>query len=167
MEEIERRFLVNELPEDIESSNWIIVEDKIVEDKSGFPHIRIRRIGNTYEINKKYPKDESDVSQMIEESILITKSEYDSLVQVPGFYIGKTRYFYPNGNFIVEINVYMGALEGLIIAEVEFESVEEMYSYQKPKFLGAEVTQMNEFATGSLMHKKFEDLKELIDGLKE
>lgn len=167
MIEIEKRFLVKELPKNLTKHKCKIVRDKIIEDKSGFPHIRVRQNGNEFEINKKYQINNNDVSQMIEESIALTKAEYDSLILAPGLMIGKTRYYYPIEDNIIEINVYEGTLTGLVIAEIEFQSEEKMNRFIKPEFLGAEVTQMKEFATGSLIHKKFEDLKELIDGLKE
>jgi CYTH domain-containing protein len=50
----------------------------------------------------------------------------------------KTRYYIQNGNDTWELDVFHGALEGLIVAELEL-SDEEQY-FAKPDWLGEEVT---------------------------
>jgi CYTH domain-containing protein len=52
--------------------------------------------------------------------------------------IEKTRYYVPSGDHTVEVDVFEGKNEGLIIAEIEFSSVDEIF--EKPEWLGAEVT---------------------------
>jgi 8-oxo-dGTP pyrophosphatase MutT (NUDIX family) len=52
----------------------------------------------------------------------------------------KVRSVVSYGSFQIEIDRYAGELEPLIIAEVEFSSLEESESFQKPDYLGQEVT---------------------------
>ncbi|HLW14700.1 MAG TPA: CYTH domain-containing protein [Flavobacteriaceae bacterium] len=52
--------------------------------------------------------------------------------------IEKWRYLIPVGNHIFEVDIFEGENEGLIVAEVELGS--ETESFQKPAWLGEEVT---------------------------
>jgi CYTH domain-containing protein len=52
----------------------------------------------------------------------------------------KTRYDIPLGNRVVEIDVYGGRHNGLVVAEVEFEDEESAKSFQPPDWLGEDVT---------------------------
>ena len=50
----------------------------------------------------------------------------------------KTRFYIQNGNDTWELDVFHGALEGLLIAELEL--TEEAQFFEKPNWLGVEVT---------------------------
>jgi adenylate cyclase len=50
----------------------------------------------------------------------------------------KTRFYIQNGNDTWELDVFHGALEGLLIAELEL--TEEAQFFEKPNWLGEEVT---------------------------
>jgi CYTH domain-containing protein len=52
--------------------------------------------------------------------------------------IEKERYYIPEGNHTFEVDVFHGRHEGLIIAELELQSEKE--SFEKPAWLGREVT---------------------------
>ena len=55
-----------------------------------------------------------------------------------GRIIEKTRHLVKNGPHTIEIDVYEGALSGLLVAEIELGDENE--SFERPDFLGAEVT---------------------------
>jgi adenylate cyclase len=50
----------------------------------------------------------------------------------------KTRFYIQNGNDTWELDVFHGALEGLLVAELEL--TEEAQFFEKPNWLGEEVT---------------------------
>lgn len=52
--------------------------------------------------------------------------------------IDKTRFEVKSGNHIFEVDVFAGANQGLIVAEVELQSEKE--AFHSPSWLGAEVT---------------------------
>ena len=52
----------------------------------------------------------------------------------------KTRYEIPFGNRLVEIDIYGGKHDGLVVAEVEFEDEESAINFQPPDWLGDDVT---------------------------
>ncbi|MBP5798960.1 MAG: CYTH domain-containing protein [Prevotella sp.] len=69
----------------------------------------------------------------------ITKEEAEQLMRLcePGI-IDKTRWLVKSGNHTFEVDEFYGENEGLVIAEVELRSEDE--SYEKPDFIGQEVT---------------------------
>ncbi|MBP0618050.1 CYTH domain-containing protein [Jiella mangrovi] len=52
--------------------------------------------------------------------------------------IEKTRHLVPNGANTIEMDVYHGALDGLVVAEIELASEDE--TFERPDFLSIEVT---------------------------
>lgn len=54
--------------------------------------------------------------------------------------IEKTRYLIPYKHYIIEIDIYHKNLEGLIIAEVEFETIKDSKEFKPPTWLGQDVT---------------------------
>ncbi|MBO0903208.1 CYTH domain-containing protein [Jiella sonneratiae] len=55
-----------------------------------------------------------------------------------GAVVAKTRHFVPSGGHTIEVDVYEGALAGLVTAEIELE--DEAERFDRPDFLGREVT---------------------------
>ena len=70
----------------------------------------------------------------------------------PGM-IDKTRYLVKSGNHVFEVDEFYGENEGLTIAEVELESADE--SYEKPDFIGEEVTGDGRYYNSFLMKNPF------------
>lgn len=69
----------------------------------------------------------------------ITLSEAENLMKLcePGM-IDKTRYLVKSGKHIFEVDEFYGENEGLVMAEVELAYEDE--PYEKPSFIGKEVT---------------------------
>jgi CYTH domain-containing protein len=58
-----------------------------------------------------------------------------------GRQVSKTRYFVPlDGGLTAEIDLYDGALEGLVTAEIEFPDEATALAYEAPAWLGEDVT---------------------------
>ena len=89
----------------------------------------------------------------------ITRSEWDIQIPVqdamdmmrlclPGKIV-KTRYLIPHGKHTYEVDVFHDLNDGLIIAELELESENE--NYEKPDWLGEEVTGSPEYYNANLI----------------
>jgi adenylate cyclase len=61
----------------------------------------------------------------------------------------KSRYLIPSGKHTFEVDVFHGKNEGLIIAEIELASEDE--SFEKPDWLGEEVTGKPEYYNSNLI----------------
>jgi len=62
----------------------------------------------------------------------------------------KRRHLLPDDGVEVEVDVYEGELEGLIVAEIEFDSEEQARGFEPPPWLGDEVTGDERFLNESL-----------------
>ena len=87
------------------------------------------------------------------------------LICEPGI-IDKTRYLVtsPDGSHVWEIDEFYGENEGLLLAEIELANENE--SFQKPSFVGKEVTGDRRFYNSHMRNYPFKLWKEEILGAK-
>jgi len=136
MEETERKFLVARLPDLSLAQSHRIIQGYI-STATDCSEVRVRQMGDKF---FQTIKGEGDLTRD-EVEIELSKSQFNSLwAETEGRRIEKTRYEIPfNGNTI-ELDVYSGVLEGLVVAEVEFESKAESSQFTPPDWFGEEVT---------------------------
>ena len=67
--------------------------------------------------------------------------------------IDKTRWLVPNGRHTIEVDEFHGDNDGLIMAEIELNAPDE--PYERPDFLGQEVTGDPRFYNKALMSRPF------------
>jgi CYTH domain-containing protein len=67
---------------------------------------------------------------------------------LPGI-IDKTRYYIPAGKHVFEVDLFHGKNEGLVIAEIELSA--ETEEFEKPVWLGEEVTGKPEYYNSNLI----------------
>ena len=142
--EIERKFLVKELPILKEYRNEKIIQGYISTD----PVIRIRQMQDTYCLTVK------SHGHMIREEfeLSITKEQFTSLwTKVESSAIEKIRYFIPvEEHLIAELDLYPGDLEGLMTVEVEFPSAREASDFVSPLWFGADITHDSRYKNNHL-----------------
>ena len=120
--------------------------------------LRLRQKGTQYELTKKVNIDPQDLSLQDEYTIPLTKQEFERLRTVNGREVVKDRYEVPFGKYTLEVDVFRGDLEGLIIIEVEFKNQAERDAFVVPEYFGADVTQENVVAGAYLAGKRYGDL---------
>jgi len=85
-------------------------------------------------------------------SIYLSPVEFDLLSSLPGNILRKTRHYLGNiAGADVSVDVFEGALTGLIMAEAEFGDVEAMANYPMPDFAFLEVTDDIRYTGGRLV----------------
>jgi len=72
-----------------------------------------------------------------------------------GGVIEKTRYEVTFGGFTFEVDEFYGENQGLVVAEIELESEDQ--KFERPHWLGQEVTHLKQYYNASLL--KFPFLK--------
>lgn len=84
----------------------------------------------------------------------ITLDEAEQLMQLcePGI-IDKTRYLVRCGDHVFEVDEFYGDNEGLVMAEVELRSPDE--AYEKPDFIGKEVTSDRRYYNSQLRENPY------------
>ena len=82
--------------------------------------------------------------------IQIPKADAEEIMKIclPGK-IEKTRYIVPSGKHMFEVDVFHDKNEGLVIAEIELDSESE--KFEKPAWLGEEVTGKPEYYNANLI----------------
>ncbi|OGD09677.1 hypothetical protein A2397_03245 [Candidatus Amesbacteria bacterium RIFOXYB1_FULL_44_23] len=160
--ELEKTYLARYLPEGLLKSENKELLDIYIPKSAIHPRLRIRQKGSKYEITKKTPLVAGDASQHTEQTILLEQAEFKALAQTTGKKIHKTRYFYKIDKHSAEIDVFSDDLEGLVLVDFEFSTVEEMNRFKIPDFCLADVTQEEFIAGGMLCGKKYSDIEEQL-----
>jgi adenylate cyclase len=132
--EIERKFLVERLPDDLGGRARRIDQGYLaLDDRSGV-EVRLRRHGDELSLTVKG----AGGLARVEEELFLDEATFESLWPLTeGRRVQKTRHELPGG---IEVDVYDGDLAGLVVAEVEFDSEEESAAFEPPEWFGDEVT---------------------------
>lgn len=144
--EIERKFLVNEIP-----SLSGLRYSKITQGYISFsPETRIRKMDDKYYLTKK--GEGMVVRVEIENEVLKSEGE-KYFEQVISNLIIKTRYYIPYDKHTIELDIYEGIFKGLIVAEVEFESLDEANLFTPPAWFGEDISNNIEYRNKILATK--------------
>lgn len=132
--EIERKFIPLTVPVPLEDCPYHEIEQAYL---STDPVIRIRKEDDSFYLTYK----SGGVLAHEEYNLPLTEASYRKLLaKCDGRILTKRRYLIPLGVYTVELDVFRAPFETLRIAEVEFPSVGEANAFQKPDWLGEEVT---------------------------
>jgi adenylate cyclase len=136
--EIERKFVVSELPPVLERSRSSRIEQGYLAIADDGTEVRVRRRDGAAVLTVKSGGGRS----RLEEEIAIDAERFARLWPLTeGRRLEKTRYLIPAGTGLtIELDVYSGALTGLRVAEVEFGSEEAADAFEPPEWFGSEVT---------------------------
>jgi adenylate cyclase len=144
-DEIERVFKVRQIPKNIQqypSEN--IVQGYLAIDATGA------------EVGERYFETFKGIGrlQRRELEIVLSHDQFNALWPgTEGRRIEKTRYQIDYAGQTIELNVFRGSLEGLVLAEVEFTSREISEDFEHPDWLGEEVTDDVRYKNQSLAQR--------------
>ena len=157
--EIERKYLVRQLPEPLSSYNFHRIAQGYLCTR---PVVRIRKSDDTYYLTYKG----SGLMVREEYNLPLTREAYEHLLpKINGLLIAKTRYLIPlspaehglaglrssnSAMLTAELDVFEGPLAPLMLVEVEFESVEEADAFIAPDWFGEDVTEDGRYHNSSL-----------------
>lgn len=150
-EEIERKFLVTGEYKSKAYSQSRIVQGYISSARGRTVRVRIRD-GRGY-LTIKGASNASGTSRYEwEKELPLAEAEELMKLCEPGV-IDKTRYLVRSGKHTFEVDEFYGENEGLVVAEVELASEDE--PYEKPDFIGREVTGDVRYYNSQLMKHPF------------
>lgn len=156
MQEIERKFLVNSEDFKNEAHKSItIAQGFLNSDKSRT--VRVRITDDEAFLTIKGPSSESGLTRLEWETD-IPQKEAKALFDLcePG-QIEKTRFYIEVDQHVWEVDEFYGSNEGLIVAEIELSSEDE--KFQKPDWLGEEVTGQPKYYNSMLSKAPFKSWK--------
>jgi CYTH domain-containing protein len=160
--ERERRFLLRELPEGLtRASEHVQIWDNYITNT----RLRLRkiRIPQTKQwklkLTQKFAPEAQDFSRTIITNTYLSATEYEVLSVFEGNEIRKNRYPFEHEGRAYSIDVFLGALWGLILAETSFETDEEMDGFTMPPFAVLEVTGDEMFTGGRLVDLTADEIR--------
>ncbi len=154
MIEIERKFLVTSEAFKAES----FTQNRIAQGYlSSVPErtVRVRIKGEKGFLTIKGISNESGLSRFEWEKEIPVDEAKELLQLCKKGVIDKTRFEVKIGNHIIEVDEFYGENEGLIIAEIELQSESEFF--EKPIWLGEEVTNDKRYYNSYLSNNPFKN----------
>ena len=145
--EIERKFLVHK---DRDYKGQAFASSRI---KQGYiaatgATVRVRQRDDRGYLTIKGPSLDGGLSRYeFEKETSLEEASHLFQLCEPGV-IDKTRYLVKSGDHVFEVDEFYGDNEGLVIAEVELGSEDE--PFEKPDFVGMEVTRDRRFTNKNL-----------------
>lgn len=151
--EFERKFLLKELPKDLlNSKDYKIIEDKYFKGTN----LRLRIVTSPdkeildRKLTQKFVPENSTLAINNITNLYLNEIETALLNQLPGFVLRKKRYKLKHDNYNFSVDEFEGNHLGLIIAEIEFETEEQMNNFSNPFIELKEVTLEYQYSGGSL-----------------
>jgi CYTH domain-containing protein len=154
--ERERRFLLTQFPGNANVVGIRRIIDRYIDGTA----LRLReQSGDSgpaiFKLTQKLPMRANGAQQGLITSMYLTKDEFLILAQLSAKTLSKTRYSVPPFG----IDVFEGALEGLLMAEAEFDSAAAADTLTLPSFISQEVSADNRFTGGQLVCASQQDIR--------
>jgi CYTH domain-containing protein len=145
--EIERKFLIDQLPRGLQRYPHKEIAQGYLAVGRDKAHVRLRRAGRAYSLTfKRGPARARE-----EREIHLSPEQFSILwPATAGARLTKSRFYVPYKKLTIEIDIYHGSNEGLMVAEVEFPDVRTYHEFRPPDWLGDEVTGANRYSNVKL-----------------
>jgi adenylate cyclase len=143
--EVERKFRLRQPPDLSSSESDPIEQGYLAVSADG--EVRLRRKGDKTLLTAKRGAGLSRGEAEVE----ISAEQFEALWPLTeGRRLRKRRHVLPHDGLEIEVDVYQGGLEGLIVAEIEFDSEEQARGFEPPDWLGDDVTGDERFLNENL-----------------
>jgi len=163
--ERERRYLLQDLPEGLSRADHHL---QITDNYITGTRLRIRKVRDpktnkwVVKFTQKFAPDPRDLSRTIITNTYLNATEAELLSVFEANEIRKNRYYFEYEDRKFSIDMFIGDLFGLVLAETSFETDEDLEAFSVPPFALADVTQNELFTGGKLSEMRFEDVRDAI-----
>ena len=158
--ERERRFLLERLPANAEVHRVRRITDYYLENTTLRLRVQVDDDGSPlFKLTQKIPSPGAGAQQGWITTMYLAEQEFLMISQLPSRRLDKTRYSVPP----LGIDVFDGALKGLILAEAEFDSSASVAELTIPPFIVREVTDDVRFTGGELVRSSRDGLLALLN----
>ncbi len=160
--ERERRYLLQNLPEGLSRADPHL---QITDNYITGSRLRLRKVRDprtnkwTVKFTQKFALDPNDLSRTIITNTYLNALEAELLSVFNANEIRKNRYSFEFAGRKFSVDMFLGDLFGLVLAEVSFETDEDLDSFATPSFVLAEVTNNEFFSGGRLCELTFSDVR--------
>jgi len=163
--ERERRYLLRDLPEGLSRADphLQITDNYITGSRLRLRKVREPRTNKwTVKFTQKFAPDPNDLSRTIITNIYLNALEAETLSVFNSNEIRKNRYPFEFEGRKFGIDMFLGDLFGLVLAEVSFDTDDELDNFPMPSFALADVTNELLFSGGRLCELTFSDVRAAI-----
>lgn len=151
-QEIERKFLVKDSSYREKSFSSSRIKQGYISSQRGRT-VRVRIRDEKAYLTIKGPSDQGGLARFEWEKEISLADAMDLFkICEPGV-IDKTRFLVKSGKHTFEVDEFYGENQGLVIAEVELNATDE--PYEKPDFIGQEVTGQVQYYNSFLTRKPY------------
>ena len=163
--ERERRYLLQDLPEGLTRADHHL---QITDNYITGTRLRLRKVRDpqtnkwVVKFTQKFAPDANDLSRTVITNTYLNAIEAETLAIFDVNEIRKNRYKFEFAGHQFSIDMFLGDLFGLILAEVSFDTDEELDNFPLPPFALAEVTNNEIFTGGKLSQLTFADVTDEI-----
>jgi CYTH domain-containing protein len=163
--ERERRYLLKDLPEGLTRADHHL---QITDNYITSSRLRLRKVRDprtnkwVVKFTQKFTPNPQDLSRTIITNTYLNALEAELLSVFEANEIRKNRYYYDFEGRRFAIDMFLGDLFGLVLAEVSFETDDELDSFSPPSFAFAEVTNNELFTGGRLSQLTFAEVRDEI-----
>lgn len=152
-QEIEYKFIITNLDEvaKLDPIRYENIRQAYLTDPKSKANVRVRHSAHSDGTVSAFVTVKSPAKGMSrgEWEYQIPEADYAEISELKqGVEIAKTRYFFQHGKHVIELDIFEGALAGLIIAEIEVNSEDEEVEF--PSWFGRDVTRDYRYTNSSL-----------------
>jgi CYTH domain-containing protein len=163
--ERERRYLLADLPEGLTRADHHL---QITDNYLTGTRLRIRKVRDpqtnkwVVKFTQKFAPDRKDLSRTVITNLYLNATEAETLSIFEANEIRKNRYYFDFEGRRFSVDMFLGDLFGLVLAETSFETDAELDDFPKPPFAIADVTNNQIFSGGRLCELTFAEVREEI-----
>ena len=160
--ERERRYLLRDLPEGMTRADPHL---QITDNYITGTRLRLRKVRepqsntSTVKFTQKYAPDPNDLSRTLITNTYLNALEAEVFAIFNTNEIRKNRYPFEFEGRKFSVDMFLGDLFGLVLAEAGFETDEELDNFPKPPFALADVTNEALFSGSRLCELTFSDVR--------
>ena len=148
--EIERKFLLKRLPDGLKDYPHEEIEQGYLAVERDGVQVRLRKKGDvrslTYKRGNKSAREECEIR--------LTGEQFDALwPATKGRRLTKTRFDVPWREHTIEVDIYTGRHDGVVVAEVEFADERSCRDFEPPDWFGEDVTGKSRYSNVVLAHQ--------------
>jgi len=160
--ERERRYLLPDLPEGMTRADHHL---QITDNYITGTRLRIRKVRDprtnkwVVKFTQKFAPNPHDLSRTVITNVYLNATEAETLSIFAANEIRKNRYYFDFEGRRFSVDMFIGDLFGLVLAETSFDSDEELDSFAAPSFALADVTNDAIFSGGKLSELKYDDVR--------
>lgn len=149
MTEIERKFLLDDMPAVADDHEPTVIRQGYLAG-DGQVEVRVRARGDDRLLTVKGGHGEVRT----EVTVALSSEQFDALWPLTGAHrVCKRRFVVPGDGVEYEIDVFDDDLAGLMIVEVEFDSIDASRHFTPPPWCGPEVTDDERYRNAALARR--------------